>query len=144
MILWFITTPLNTILNQKTDTEIHSRFNKYGKHLKFITFNFIYTKYLEENSQLRIKSEILAQISSHSFHAMSLLIFLNSFKQDTCSVLSFTEYEFCLALIETLFDKEYFNIAYDPLLTSGFIQILNDYAEYLLMLNAFSLGTTVN
>ncbi len=129
------------VLGEQADSEIHSKFTQFGKHLKSIVFHFIFTTYLMQDEQrcqgLRIKEEILGQTGSHSFHAMSLLIFLDGFAQGTCSVLSFNEFKFCLSLADSLLRHDFFGILSDPLLNMSLMKSLNEYSEYILMLSAF-------
>ncbi len=129
------------VINQQTDTEINSNFVKYGKHLKNIIFHFIFTTYMCQDelhqNDLRIKEDILSQTDSSSYHTMSLLIFLDGFGHGTCSVLSFNEFKFCLSLVESLYRNDYFSVFSDPLINKSFMNILNQYSEYMLMLSAF-------
>lgn len=127
------------VVNEQTDSEVYERFQRFGESLKKNLYGLIFSTYFGSAAEksTSIKREVLLQTSSHLYHSLNLMIFLDSFSQNECSMLSFNEYRFSLTIIDTIFRSRAFQITADSILSPLMLQTFCNYGGFLLMLNSF-------
>ena len=135
--LGYITVEYCYFIDSSFKSNTQNEFNSIGKNLKNSLIKLIYNSYFEKKSDsITLKDEILSKKNFY-FELLSILIFLNSFKQKNCSILNWKEYRFCLNVFESLLTNNYFNLCQDPIISRLLLRILSEYSDKLLMVNAY-------
>ena len=131
--------PKKKIVNEQTDTEVYTKFQKFGETLKNNLYHSIFSSYFGAVAEksTNIKLEIQLQTSARFYHSLNLMLFLDTFNYSECSCLSFNEYRFSLTVFDTVIRNRSFQMVSDPFVSPILLQILCGYGGFLLMLGSF-------